>query len=361
MKIISIIGARPQIIKEAMISEVISNFEFIEHITVHTGQHFDFNMSEVFLRELKLPNLKYNLEINKLPNIKMISKMIDSLEQIYKLEHPDYVLVYGDTDSTLAASICAKKMGIKVVHVEAGLRQFPKTMPEEINRVLTDHSSFILAAPTSLAVENLKLENIKCNVIHSGDIMYDLFIKLKDTFNLNIIERFPINKYEYYVFTLHRDFNVDSLSKLKSILDGIPKLFPKHKIVFIIHPRTKKRIKEYRLETLLKAYVVSEPLGYLDMMGLINNSIGVITDSGGLQKEAYFHKRNSFTIMEDSSWRELHENAYSKFILIGEDNSLHYDNSIFNDSFKEQFYGNGEAAKKLIDYIVKKHESENYE
>lgn len=349
MKILSIIGARPQFIKEAIIQHEINKYNDIEEVVVHTGQHYDSNMSGVFFEVLNMKKPDYNLGIKASSHGEMTGKMLIKLEEIMVKEKPDAVLLYGDTNSTLAGAIAASKLKIKIVHIEAGLRQEPKDMPEETNRVLTDRISTYLFAPSKLAVENLANEGIKQNVYFTGDVMYDIFLKMKPRFDYSMLKELYLKENEFIMMTLHRDFNVDNPEKLKKILNDVNRISKKIKVVFPIHPRTKKRIQQFGFEELVANVMIIDPVDYLKLMGLTENCYMVITDSGGYQKEAYFTGKQACVIMPDTSWRELTDCGLNVLTKVDEI----YKNIMNIDSVKyiENIYGDGKAAEKIISII----------
>lgn len=350
MKIISIVGARPQFIKEAMIQKELKKHPHIEKKLIHTGQHYDYQMSESFFDNLKLDEPDYYLNINNATHGEMTGKMMIEIEKILMNEKPDYVILYGDTNSTLAGAIVSRKMNIKIVHVEAGLRQEPKSMPEEINRVLTDHSSSLLFVPSKRAVNTLKHEGIEDGVYISGDIMFDLYIDMKPYFSYDFYKTLTLPQNKYIVCTLHRDFNVDSKEILHKILQELNRVSSLYPVVMPLHPRTRARIKDFSLESECSNIKIIEPLDYLSLMGLISSSLKVITDSGGLQKEAYYSGKEALILMPDTAWIELVENKY---------NYLCDASSLYELSLKEPepvidqtIYGDGHAAKIIIDKII---------
>ncbi len=354
IKIVTIIGARPQFIKAAVVSNVFKNSNLINEIILHTGQHFDFKMNDIFFEELSLPVPKYNLGINSLSHGAMTGQMLKEIEIVLKTEKPDYIIVYGDTNSTLAGALAAKKLHIKVVHVEAGLRSFNMKMPEEINRILTDRISDILFCPTSKAVENLRkegFENFDCSIYQSGDVMFDValsFQKQNHTENLPV----PFNGDEKYILcTIHREENTNQREKLKSIVSALNRINKEIKIILSLHPRTRNILLENNLKFDFKTY---EPFGYFDMMKLLQKSTMVITDSGGLQKEAFFFKKNCITLREETEWTELVENGFN--VLTGRSEELIY-NSYKNfinkeNNFDKNFYGCGDAGEKILSHIL---------
>ena len=354
VKLISLIGARPQIIKEAILNQELEK-EGIEEILVHSGQHYDFNMSDVFFKVLNIKKVSYNLGIGSGTHAEMTGKTMIEFEKVVLKERPDIILVYGDTNTTLAGALVGSKLKIPVAHVEAGIRQEPKDMPEEINRVLTDHISKYLFCPSKLAMNNLKKENIKEGVYFTGDIMYDLFLKMKPYFDESIINKFSLEENKYVVTTIHRDFNTDNKSNLEAILKELDKISKEIKVVFPIHPRTKKRIEEFDLEQNTKNILMIEPLDYLSMMGLIQKNLFVITDSGGLQKEAYFAGKRAIVVMPDTGWRELTDAGWNILSRPGEIKDKM--NCIINntiDSKAENIYGDGNAGKKIAELIKNK-------
>lgn len=349
MKILSIIGARPQFVKEAIIQNEMNKFDDIEEIVVHTGQHYDSNMSGVFFDVLNMRKPEYNLGIKASRHGEMTGKMLIELEEIMLKEKPEIVLLYGDTNSTLAGAIAASKLKIKMAHVEAGLRQEPKDMPEETNRVLTDRISSYLFAPSKLGIENLKNEGITNNVYFTGDVMYDIFLKMKPKFDYSMMEKLNLKKDEYVMMTMHRDFNVDVPEKLEKVLNDVNRLSKEIKVVLPIHPRTKKRIQEFGFENLVSDIMIIEPIDYLKLMGLTENCYKVVTDSGGYQKEAYFAGKQACIIMPDTGWRELVDCELN--VLTKEDKI--YD-SVMNTKkvdYIENIYGDGQASEKIISIL----------
>ncbi len=349
MKILSIIGARPQFVKEAIVQSEISKFDDIQEIVVHTGQHYDSNMSGVFFDVFNMKKPEYNLGIKASSHGEMTGKMLIELEEIMIKEKPDIVLLYGDTNSTLAGAIAASKLKIKIAHVEAGLRQEPKDMPEETNRVLTDRISSFLFTPSKLGVENLKSEGISSNIFFTGDVMYDVFLKMKPIFDYSIINELDLRKNEYVMMTMHRDFNVDIPEKLEKILMDVNRLSKEMKVVLPIHPRTKKRIQEFGLEHLTSNIMIIEPIDYLKLMGLTEHCYKVVTDSGGFQKEAYFAGKQAVIIMPDTSWRELTDCGFN---ILTEENRI-YDNVKQKKEVHsiKNIYGDGKASEKIISIL----------
>jgi len=349
IKLLTVIGARPQFVKAAALSYALSKDDNIQETIIHTGQHFDESMSHVFFDELNIPEPKYNLGINSLSHGAMTGKMMIALDEIFTQESPDVVLVYGDTNSTLAAGLTAQKLHIPVVHVEAGLRSFNMRMPEEVNRILTDRISKILFCPTENALNNLREEGydkfgIRMEI--TGDIMLDtsmLFSKLTES------KTFPhLPDENFILMTLHRAENTDDPVVLKEIVEAVNLLSEKYTVVLPLHPRTKIKIRETGLD--LGCHVIS-PVGYMEMTYLIKNSDLVITDSGGLQKEAYFFEKYCITLRNETEWTELVDNGYNYLVysdfgteLINKVEEL-YGKTIENSI---PLYGTGDAAGKII-------------
>lgn len=349
MKIITIIGARPQFIKAAPFSREIRK----EHteLIIHTGQHYDKNMSQIFFDELDIPEPDYNLGIGSGDHGQQTGQMLMEIENVLLKEKPDYLLVYGDTNSTLAGALAASKLHIPVIHIEAGLRSFNKKMPEEINRIMTDHVSSYLFCPTDTAVENLENENINTNVLNVGDIMYDAVLFNKDIAEekSDILKTTGLNKKGYHLITVHRAENTDSKEKLENILYSFAQINDTK--VWPMHPRTKSKIKEFGFNVEeIPNLIVIEPVGYLDMLKLVSNAKKLITDSGGVQKEAYFMEVPCITLREQTEWVEtLKDNAN---ILTGTDPELIV-KSIKKDVAPKYYplFGEGNTARKIVDIL----------
>jgi len=348
MRLLSLVGARPQIIKEAIIHKRLKEHD-IEEILVHSGQHYDYNMSDVFFEVLGIRNPDYNLNVGSASHGEMTGKIMIEFEKVVLKEKPGMILVYGDTNTTLAGAIVGAKLKIPVAHIEAGIRQKPKDMPEEINRVLTDHVSTYLFCPSMLAVQNLKNEGIAEGVHFVGDVMYDLYLQMEKSFRYDTYKALELKENEYVLVTLHRDFNVDNKEKFEKILQQLKKISEHIKIVFPTHPRTRKRIEDFKLWKYLENAVIIEPVDYLNLMGLVKNCWKVITDSGGLQKEAYFAGKRAVIVMPDTGWRELVEAEW---------NSLSDENNLFDITMKdnsveypEKVYGDGNSSEKIVEII----------
>lgn len=349
-KIVSVIGARPQFIKAGAISRKILENTEIKEVLIHTGQHYDSKMSEVFFKELEIPSPKYNLGIGGFSHGAMTGRMIEGIEKILLEEKPNFTLVYGDTDSTLAGALASVKLQIPVIHIEAGLRSFNMQMPEEINRILTDRVSSLLFAPTKRAVENLQregFENFDCEIVCSGDVMYDVALYYKDRAKKpNMV--FPK---EFILCTLHRAENTENLQKMKNIFEALNKISSQIPVIMPLHPRTQNKILANNIQA-ENIYFI-EPLGYLEMVWALQNCVMVATDSGGLQKEAYYFKKPCITLREETEWVELLEVGCN--CLVGADAEKIYQAfkkmSDINLNFDALLYGNGNASQKILEVI----------
>ena len=304
-KVISLVGARPQFIKLAALAPVIS--KRFTHIIVHSGQHYDRTMSDVFFRQLKIPKADFNLAVGSGNHGEMTGRIMSRFEKLLVKHQPDMVLVYGDTNSTLAGALTASKLHIPVAHVEAGLRSYRMDMPEEINRRLTDHISTLLFCPTSRAVSNLKSEGIKKGIVRSGDLMYELIDNTRQEIiqNRSILKKLKLEKKKYILLTMHRGGNVDcedNMHKVADILSGMDR-----RIVFPVHPRTRKNLRHFGLLSKVKKLPnvdLIEPVPYLDNLSLMHYAGAVITDSGGIQKEAVALGTPCFTLRDETEWTE---------------------------------------------------------
>ncbi|APV45145.1 UDP-N-acetylglucosamine 2-epimerase (non-hydrolyzing) [Dehalogenimonas formicexedens] len=313
MKIVSVIGVRPQFIKCASLSRELR----IHHreILVHTGQHYDYLMNKVFFDELDIPSPDYNLEVGSSSHGLQTGEMLKRIEEVLLIEKPDLVLVYGDTNSTLAGALAATKMHIKVAHVEAGLRSHDRTMPEEINRILTDHCSDLLFCPTQTATTTLADEGINRGVYLTGDVMVDAILFAKNrSENSNILEILGLTSKEYLMVTIHRASNTDTKANLDSLVNALIQL--KQPVVFPLHPRTEKQLKHFGLFDILSSRVkLIKPLGYLEFTKLLGHSQKVLTDSGGVQKEAYLLQVPCVTLRDNTEWQETVQAGWN--VLVG--------------------------------------------
>lgn len=358
MKIVTVVGARPQFVKAAAVSRVIR--EKHTEILVHTGQHYDNNMSDVFFEELHIPKPDINLCVGSGSHAKQTAEMLIGIEEVLLQESPDYLLVYGDTNSTLAGALAASKIHVPIIHVEAGLRSFNMRMPEEQNRILTDRIAKLLLCPTDIAVDNLKREGITEGVYNVGDVMCDAVLYYSRLLDKKPAEYYfshlqglfePIREVpQWYLSTIHRAENTDSINKVKEVLDAFEQLDAP--VIFPVHPRTKGLVKSLKESHGYKNILFIEPMGYLDMLYFVKNAKKVVTDSGGLQKETYILDTPCVTVRDQTEWVET---------LVGNHNILAKPNAddivdkvmntVIDYDKKEAYYGIGNAAEKICDLI----------
>ena len=349
IKIITIIGARPQFIKAAALSYHLIEEKDIEEIIVHTGQHYDKNMSQVFFRQLGIPKPKYLLNSGGKSHGAMTGHQLIEIEKILFKEKPDYVLVYGDTNSTLSGALAASKQIVPIIHVEAGLRSFNMQMPEEINRIITDRLSKILFCPSSVSVNNLiseGFENFNCKIHSVGDIMKDTIKLFLDKFNLESPFDFP-----YGVCTLHRQENTDNIDRFKELINALNEIASYQRIIFPIHPRTKSILDKINLK-LNPNILFTNPMSYMEFMNHISHSEIILTDSGGLQKEAFFMKKNCLVLRDETEWTELIDTNHNILCSSKEEIVNAFSNhSSLNKDFNKPIYGDGNTAEKIIQFI----------
>jgi UDP-N-acetylglucosamine 2-epimerase (non-hydrolysing) len=350
IKILCVVGARPNFIKIAPLLEKFKRYKRIKPVLVHTGQHYDFEMSKVFFQELKIPKPDYNLEVGSGTHAWQTAKIMEKLEPVILKEKPDLVIVVGDVNSTLAGALTAAKLHIPVAHIEAGVRSFDMSMPEEINRVLTDRISTFLFCPTKTAVENLKKEGIKKGVYNVGDITYDTFLKYIGIAQKKsqILKKLNLKPKSYLLLTLHRPSNVDNLENLKNILEAIGK--SGEKVVFPVHPRTKKQLKKFKhlITYKLTNFRFIDPVGYLDMLCLEKNAKKIITDSGGVQKEAYWVKVPCITLRNTTEWVEIIKSGWNILVATNKEKIIKAIKN-FNPKRKQfKYFGDGRTAKKIV-------------
>ena len=355
MKVVTIVGARPQFVKAAALSRAFQEIGGIEEVIVHTGQHFDKNMSDVFFEEMQIPHPQYNLAINSLSHGAMTGRMIEKIEAVLVEEKPDFLLVYGDTNSTLAGALAAVKIQVPIAHVEAGLRSFNMEMPEEINRILTDRISNILFCPTDTAIENLAkegYENIDVEVVKSGDVMEDaaLYYEKLSREKATVLQTYNLAASSYYLCTLHRAENTKSPKRMAEIIQGLNSIAENHKVVLPVHPRTKELLLRHNLNANI---LILEPVGYFDMIALIKNARLVVTDSGGLQKEAYFFNKFCVTARDQTEWVELVSNGYNKIVGSSSAKMIEAVNYFEVKTFQmeTELYGGGKAAHFMAEYL----------
>lgn len=350
MKILTVLGARPQFIKAAPVSRVLRDSH--EELIIHTGQHYDSNMSDIFFDELNIPKPDYYLGVGSGNHGKQTGEMMAKIEEIVLNEEPDYLMVYGDTNSTLAGSLVAAKLHVPVIHIEAGLRSFNKKMPEEINRIMTDHVSEYLFSPTQTGVDNLKDENITRNVYNIGDVMYDAVLYNKELAEekSSVLKENALEKKGYQLITIHRAENTDDVEKMKNILDAFSQI--EETKVWPIHPRTKHKLADYGINIdSVPGLKVIDPVGYLDMLTLVSNAKKIVTDSGGVQKEAYFMKIPCVTVREQTEWVETLESEAN--ILVGTDTVKIVEavKKQVTPQYKDVF-GDGKAADKIVEILA---------
>ncbi len=350
-KIFTVIGARPQFIKAAAVSRAIAVQPLLEEIIIHTGQHFDDNMSRIFFDELNVPVPTHNLDIHSLAHGAMTGRMLENLEALMHGEKPDLVMVYGDTNSTLAGALAASKLHIPVAHVEAGLRSYNMQMPEEINRILTDRISTLLFCPTREAISNLRKEGFdgfSAKAINSGDVMYDAamyYTPRAQKPTARIPEKFILA-------TLHRAENTDNENRLRDIFEALGEIAQTTPVVLPLHPRTRNIIHKSGIQTY--GVTISEPLGYLNMIWLLKNCQMVMTDSGGLQKEAYFFQKPCITLRNETEWTELTRAGINELAGANKKNILNAYTHFSTQKilFPEELYGDGRASEKIVDSIL---------
>lgn len=356
-KIITVIGARPQFVKAAVVSKQLV-VKDIEEIVIHTGQHFDTNMSKIFFDELGIANPKYNLAVNGGNHGMMTGKMLQGIEEILILEKPDAVLVYGDTNSTLSGALAASKLHIPIAHVEAGLRSFNRMMPEEINRIVTDHISNVLFTPSESSFNQLRNEGIKeSSIFNVGDVMFDAslyYAELAKTKSA-ILSRLNLDIKNYILCTIHRAENTDILVVLKNIVLAINEIGRFHKIILPLHPRTRKIIDTLPDVQFDSNIMLIDPVGYLDMISLEQNSILIITDSGGVQKEAFFFEVPCVTLREETEWIELIQSGWN---IICPPTSGYKNiqqmvlSRIDTKGANIKPYGEGSSSKEIVDILA---------
>ncbi|TAN42058.1 MAG: UDP-N-acetylglucosamine 2-epimerase (non-hydrolyzing) [Nitrospirae bacterium] len=371
MKIATVLGARPQFIKAAAVSRAIREHNLssdinIDELIIHTGQHFERRMSELFFEEMQIPSPDYHLGINSMDHGAMTGRMLEGIESILLKEKPEYVLVYGDTTSTLAGALAAKKLSIKVAHIEAGLRSFNMMMPEEINRVITDRISDILCCPTQTAVENLKKEgfdNFGCKIFKTGDVMYDsvLFYSEHSSLKSDIMDRTGLSDMDFVLCTVHRAENTDDIGRLYTIVEALGEIASEIEAVFPVHPRTRNILNSSGLIGKLGKVRLIEPVGYFDMIELMKNTRCVLTDSGGLQKEAFFFAKPCIVLRDQTEWIELLDSGSNRLAGAERDVILECYNSfkplfIGNPSADLKsgpgLYGNGKASYEIVRCLI---------
>jgi UDP-GlcNAc3NAcA epimerase len=377
IKLVTIIGARPQIIKAAALSRAIRTkySNQIQEIIVHTGQHYDENMSDVFFKELGIPQPNYNLNIGSGKHGEQTAKMISSIEEILLREKPDFIILYGDTNSTLAGAVAASKIHIPIVHIEAGLRSFNKNMPEEINRIICDHCSTFLFPPTETGFQNLLNEGFKINkppysidhpaILNIGDVMYDntLYFSAIAEKNSSILKELNLKNKEFLLATVHRDYNTDNEKNLINIIKAFNYISQEYhtNIIFPVHPRTIKKIESLKhiqeINKFLNNDMIQkiEPVSFLDMILLEKYAKLILTDSGGVQKEAYFFNKPCIILRTETEWVEILETEKAIITASSYEKTITAFNSLYNQKEKEfpKIFGKGNAAELICEELLK--------
>jgi UDP-GlcNAc3NAcA epimerase len=360
------LGARPQFIKAATVSRAIRARGDIAEVIVHTGQHFDANMSDVFFEQLDIPKPHHNLGIASLGHGAMTGRMLEHSESLIRQEQPDWVLVYGDTNSTLAGALAAAKLQVPVAHVEAGLRSHNPAMPEEINRVLTDRISTLLLCPTETAVNNLKHEGFpfaatgankgqqKQRIENIGDVMYDAVLYYRERAKEHVsLESFQLKEKAYALCTLHRQENTDNPARLNNILSALRSIAQDLPVVLPLHPRTKAKLAQHNNRDALKGLTILDPVPYLEMQRLQMSAQLILTDSGGMQKEAYFHQVPCITLRDETEWVETVEAGWNQ--LVGADGDkiiTAVQSNSMPPTWQTAFYGDGKAAHQIVNLLA---------
>ena len=360
VRIVSIVGARPQFIKAAMVSHSLSRLPDVQELLVHTGQHYDPMLNDIFFTELELARPAYNLDVRSGPHGAQTGRMLERIEAVLEQEAPDWVVVYGDTNSTLAGALAAVKLHLKVAHVESGLRSFDRRMPEEINRVLTDHASDLLLAPTAGAVHNLRQEGVPEDRVHLvGDVMYDAVREhtVRALRVSTVLDRLGVQPHGYVLATIHRAGNTDDAPTMEAIFQGLLEVASTVPVVLPLHPRTRKSLREAgMLDDVEHGLRVVEPVGYLDMLVLEHHACLIATDSGGVQKEAFFQGVPCVTLRAETEWTELVDSGWNRLVppstgkvgtgilsALAEKRPLERPNTIFGD---------GDAAGRITQLLV---------
>lgn len=359
MKVLTVVGARPQFVKHAVVSHAMGERAGeIQEITVHTGQHFDAEMSDIFFTELAIPEPKYHLGVSGGGHGAMTGRMLEEIELVLLEERPDWVLVYGDTNSTLAGAIAAAKLSIPVAHVESGLRSFDRAMPEEINRILTDQCSTLLFTPCTAARTQLLNEGVpEQRISNVGDVMYDatLFYRQKAAGRGELLQNLGLQPDSYVLVTVHRAANTDSEERLRTIVDGLLRLSQDLPVILPLHPRTRAALTKFGLlEPLESAVKLLPPQSYLDMLLLQNHAKAIVTDSGGVQKEAFFLDKPCVVLRDQSEWRELIEMGSHQLMRVGKDDFIQVFRTALNcvRSSDQHPYGEGDAARRIVSELI---------
>lgn len=357
LKLLTVVGARPQFIKAAGLSRYIRNHAStqVEEKIIHTGQHYDSNMSDVFFDELDIPRPDFQLSVRSSQHGASTGRMLEGVEEIMLSEKPDWVLIYGDTNSTLAGALAAAKLHIPVAHVEAGLRSFNKRMPEEINRVMSDHVSSRLYCPTETAVQNLRNEGITAGVSNVGDIMLEVTEMYADIAlaNSDIMQKLELEPKQFLLATIHRAENTDSPQRLSAICRSLGAAAQDMQVVFPVHPRTRKCIEQQSLWGTLEGVQILEPLPYLDLQALQRQARLVLTDSGGVQKEAFFCQTPCITVRDETEWSETLEAGWNQLVEASlEKIGNAINQSAVPDSPTSDVFGAGNTAELIVQDLI---------
>jgi UDP-GlcNAc3NAcA epimerase len=357
-RILSVVGARPQFIKASLITKRLRELPGIEEILVHTGQHYDANMSDLFFSKLDLPAPDRYLGVGSSSHGRQTARMLEGLEEVFLELHPDLVLVYGDTNTTLAGALAAVKLHIPIAHIEAGLRSKNRRMPEEINRVLTDHISELLFAPTEVAVRNLLSEGIPSSLIHLvGDVMYDVCLYFRSLLQgrKDLFHQLQIPEKDYILVTIHRAENTDDVERFTNIFSALAIVAQSYPIIFPVHPRTRKLMNTLGVKIPENLYLL-DPVGYLEMQILESCAILIATDSGGVQKEAYFHRIPCATLRDETEWVELIETGWNRLVSPNLPPDRIVDeilNAIGKKGKDKDLYGGGMAGERIVTILSK--------
>lgn len=357
MKLLTVVGARPQFVKAAMLSAAIRRRSDggtrICEVGIHTGQHYDPSMSDVFFEEMQIPEPAANLKVGSGSHGETTGRMLEGLEKEMLRHRPDWVVLYGDTNSTAAGALAAAKLNIPIAHIEAGLRSFNRAMPEEINRIVTDHLSQMLLCPTHRAALHLKNEGIVAGVHHVGDIMYDAALAFGaiSRARSRVLEELEIETGNYFLSTVHRAENTDNPERLRAILEGLGNLTGTAPVVLPIHPRTRRCIEEQGIGDLLKPLRVIDPVPFLDMVELERSARCILTDSGGVQKEAYFHRVPCLTLRDETEWGETVDTGWNRIVGANREAIL---GALKAEASVESItdYGDGTTADQILDLLL---------
>lgn len=358
MKIATIVGARPQFVKAAVVSRAIAACDDVDEILIHTGQHYDLNMSDIFFQEMRIPRPAHHLGISGGPHGQMTGRQLEAIEHVLMNELPDLVMVYGDTNSTVAGALAAAKLHIPVAHVEAGLRSHNKRMPEEINRIVTDHVSDFLLAPSEMAMFNLQREGLAEKASFVGDVMYDAALLYGDEAELNskILEDMGLEKGGFRLATVHRAENTDDPRRLNAIFEALRLLAAEARLVLPLHPRTRKKLENMgNIASLTAGIDVIEPVGVFDIIRLLRGARLVLTDSGGMQKESYFHGTPVVILREETEWTELLDIGWASLVPQAVAQCILNSACAMEKATNRQIknpYGTGDAAFRILKLLV---------